>query len=98
MKKIIVVVVLALLVLLAGCAKTPTGGVAVEDGAYRELCKANGNMFMTMEPTVDGVPTGEPSCAGCMVGGNHYCGQEEYLKALKNNKEDMSNMDNMNMG
>jgi len=98
MKKIIGVVVLALLVLLAGCAKTPTGSVVVEDSAYRELCKSNGNMFMTMQPTVDGVATGESACAGCMVDGSHYCDQEEYLKALKSNRGDMPGMDDMNMG
>ena len=29
----------------------------------------------------DGLPTGEPACAGCMIGMNHYCDETEYLKA-----------------
>jgi len=77
MKQITVIGVLLVLVFLAGCAKTPTGGVT-----YQELCKSNGGMFMTMPPTIDGVATGEPSCAGCMVGRSHFCDQEDYVKAL----------------
>ena len=78
--KIIAIGLLALLVLIAGCGKTPTGNaVAV---TFKELCQQNSNMFMTMPPTIDGVPTGEPACPGWMIAGSHYCSQEEYLKAL----------------
>ena len=79
--KLLVIGLLSLLIVIAGCAKAPTGG-AVAESSLKELCMSNGNMFMTMPPTVDGVPTGEPACAGCMLGGGHYCSKEAYLNAL----------------
>ena len=82
MRKILVLGLLGLLVLMIGCAKAPTGNVVAEGVSFQELCKSNGNMFMIMQPTVDGVPTGEEPCAGCMLGGSHYCAQEDYQKAL----------------
>ena len=96
MRKELILGLLALLVVMMGCAQTPTGNVIVEGNAYQELCKSNGNMFMTMPPTVDGVPTGEPSCAGCMLGGTHYCDLEAYKQALASNHG--GNMGDMNMG
>jgi len=80
-KTILLIGLLGLMVLLAGCGKTPTGG-AVADMSLQELCQKDGNMFMTMGPVVDGVPTGEPACAGCMVGTGHYCTVDEYLDAV----------------
>jgi len=68
--KIIYLVLLVLL--LAGCAKTES---------LQEVCANDGNMFMTMKPMVNGVPTGDPACAGCMVNGGHFCNLEEYNKA-----------------
>ena len=99
MRKILVLGLLGVLVLMIGCVKTPTGKV-VEAVSFQELCESNGNMFMTMPPTVDGVPTGEPPCAGCMLGGTHYCSQEAYQKALASGKHtgDMGGMDDMPMG
>jgi len=68
-------------VFIAGCQKSPTGNVA-GDLSLQELCAQNGGMFMKMMPTIDGVPTGDPACAGCMLGSSHYCDKEQYLKAL----------------
>lgn len=78
-KQILGIVLVGVLVILAGCANTPTGEVTKL--TFNERCAKDGNMWMTMGPTLDGVPTGEPACAGCMVGGNHYCSEQEYLKA-----------------
>ena len=100
MKKIIVFVgLLSLLVLLAGCLKTPTGNAVADVSSFKTLCQSNGNMFMVMEPTLDGVPTGEPTCAGCMIAGTHYCSMDDYMKALaEGNGKDSMDMGDMKMG
>jgi len=50
---------------------------------FKERCMRDGNMFMTMGPVVNGVPTGEPACAGCMIGNSHICDEAEYIKAMQ---------------
>ena len=93
MKAIVILGLLSILVI--GCSTT---GNVVTDNTFKQMCKDDGNKFMTMEPTVDGVPTGQAKCTGCMIGGTHFCNQEEYMKALKSGK-DMGSMDSMeNMG
>ena len=99
MKKMIFLGVLTLALLVAGCAKTPTGNVVATDSSYQELCKSNGNMFMVMSPTVDGVPTGDEPCAGCMISGTHYCSMDDYINALaEGNGKGSMDMGDMKMG
>ena len=77
-KKLIISLMLILVLLLAGCA---TGNVV--NATNEETCKGNGNMWMTMQPVLDGVPTGGAPCPGCMYGGSHFCNEEDYLNAIK---------------
>ena len=72
-------VVLTLFV--SSCAK---GGESSEL-SLQELCAENGHHFMTMQPVMGGVPTGEPACPGCMIGANHYCDLKEYEAAVERN-------------
>jgi len=74
------VFLLFVLFLIAGCSQST--GQATSEISLQDLCKSNGNMFMKMPPTIDGVRTGEPACAGCMIGMSHYCTIEEYQTAL----------------
>lgn len=62
--------------LLAGCS--PTGKTTEQ--SFEELCKSQGKEWMKMMPMIDGIPTGEPPCWGCMANKNtHICNMEEYL-------------------
>ena len=80
--RMMVVLLLASLLLLTACVSNnnTTGGVVAEELSVEELCAQDGNVFMTMGPVIDGVPTGEPACGGCMVGNNHVCDLDTYLK------------------
>ncbi len=53
-----------------------------ENISFEEICKKNGNTWMTMAPIKDGKMTSENACAGCMVGNNHLCSIGEYLQVL----------------
>ena len=54
------------------------------DMSFQETCKATSGMWMTMQPTKDFIPTGQPACAGCMQrNGDHICDKEAYLKSLR---------------
>ena len=88
-KKMISFVVIALL--LGGMYfflgnDSPSGAAVstVSTAEFQAKCTENGNMFMTMGPVKDGVPTGEPACPGCMFGNGHYCDYNEYLAATNN--------------
>jgi len=73
---------LGILLLAAGCV-TRGGNLAgsqTDGSSLKELCQADGNMFMKMGPVLNGVPTGEPACEGCMIGNSHICNKEEYIK------------------
>jgi len=76
MKKLIICTILILTLLVAGCS---TGNVVKT--TYKETCKSNGNMWMTMQPVTDGIPTGDPACPGCMYGNSHFCNEADYLNA-----------------
>jgi len=68
---------------MVGCSDTSQ----IQAGeSLEELCKKDGNMFMKMGPVIDGVPTGDPACAGCMIGNSHICEIEEYKEARENLK------------
>ena len=61
-----------------------TGATTLEDGlTFKERCARDGNMFMKMGPVVNGIPTGEPACAGCMIGNSHLCDEAEYIKQMQ---------------
>jgi len=79
-KKVLLGLFLVITIFTFGCKQ----GASLQESelSLQELCTKNGNMFMKMGPTIDGVPTGEPACAGCMVGASHYCNLEEYKNAI----------------
>ena len=61
---------------LLGCSGTNS----VED--FKRLCTQNGHGFMVMPESRNFVAVSKQPCAGCMVGGNHYCSMDEYLNAI----------------
>ena len=84
MKKYVLVAFLALALLLVGCKNGPTGNAVAQDLSLKELCTQDGNMFMKMGPVIEGIPTGEPACYGCMIGNNHVCDKNQYLEIADN--------------
>jgi len=84
MKSIITIAILGLVVLVSGClhAGGVTGNVVAQEPiSFQEYCTNNGDMFMTMPPVIDGIPTGGAACPGCMYGNSHYCDVAEYQAA-----------------
>lgn len=78
MKRTYIVLVVSLLVLASCSAKQQAGA------SFQEQCAKTGGMWMTMHPTKNGIPTGEPACAGCMQSkGDHICDQGRYMASLK---------------
>jgi hypothetical protein len=77
-KKIIIGLIFISFVFITGCSQVKNSGSGL---SLQELCKQDGNHFMTMMPIIDGDPTGDTACAGCMIGANHYCDLEAYKKA-----------------
>ncbi len=68
------------ILLIAGC----TSQNKYASLSFQEVCRQTGGMWMTMQPTKDFIPTGQPACAGCMQpNGDHICEKETYLSALK---------------
>ncbi|MBI2143090.1 hypothetical protein HYU20_01995 [Candidatus Woesearchaeota archaeon] len=48
---------------------------------FRSVCKANGDVWMLMEPAQNNIALSEKMCWGCMADeGNHICSKEDYLK------------------
>lgn len=48
---------------------------------FRSSCKANGNVWMLMEPMRNNVTLSEKLCWGCMADEqNHFCSKQEYLR------------------
>ena len=87
MAKKIISFVFAIVVVLGGMyflkgEDSPSGAaVSISTEEFKAKCLENGNMFMTMGPVKNGIPTGEPACPGCMFGNGHYCDYNEYLAA-----------------
>jgi hypothetical protein len=80
-KIIIMVVFLFSIMFLSACSKDVVKNEAVvQEFSLKELCAQDGNMFMTMGPILDGTPTGEVACPGCMIGNSHICDIETYLE------------------
>ena len=47
---------------------------------FEEMCKNDGKEWMKMMPMINGVPTGNPACYGCMANEDtHFCDKEEYF-------------------
>jgi len=81
--KYVIASLLGIMLLASGCA---TGGgnlvgSSTEESSLKELCLKDGNRFMKMGPILNGVPTGEPACEGCMIGNSHICDIEDYVNA-----------------
>jgi len=84
MKSILTIAILGLVVIVSGCLHGggATGNVVAQETiSFEDYCFNNGDHYMTMTPIMNGVPTGEPSCAGCMVGNSHFCDVSEYQAA-----------------
>src|SRR3989344_2595261 len=93
-KLLIVVIILVILAALSIVSVTTKSRITDSAGlSYQELCVKNGDQWMMMEPWRDGKKIGGESCSGCMVGGNHYCAQEEYIDHIRkmNSDSDMQN-------
>jgi len=54
------------------------------DKEFKKLCKENGYEWMVMQPMNDGKIKSRETCHGCMVGTNHICNKEEFLKIIEN--------------
>jgi len=47
---------------------------------FEEMCKNDRKVWMKMMPMINGVPTGNPACYGCMANEDtHFCDKEEYF-------------------
>ncbi len=94
-KLLIVAIILAVLAALSIISVTTKSKITESSGlSYQELCVKNGDQWMVMEPWRDGKKMpGEP-CTGCMIGGNHYCSQEEYLDHIKKMRSSDLDMQN----
>ncbi|MEK6900988.1 MAG: hypothetical protein AABX37_01460 [Nanoarchaeota archaeon] len=76
MNKIMAMGVVISVLFLLGCSSKNS----VEE--FKRLCTQNGHGFMVMPESRNFVAVSKQPCAGCMVGGNHYCSMEEYLDAI----------------
>ena len=95
-KLLVIALVLVFLVALSMISvRMRSKSADVSDLSYQELCVKNGNQWMIMEPRRDetglqtsfqhssGKNVGGEACAGCMINGNHFCEQDEYLNYIK---------------
>lgn len=65
-----------LLLLLTSCQKR---GTELGTQTFEQLCTANGDQWMAMEPIKEGKMVSSQQCVGCMIGENHFCTVEEYV-------------------
>ena len=80
MKKIILILMSAAMIVVAGC--TSKGDPYVGQ-SFRDVCAQTSGMWMKMQPTQNYASTGQPACFGCMQpNGDHICEQEKYLQTL----------------
>ena len=89
-KKIIIgVVVLILIVGILLINKNNITGklTELEDNSYEELCKKNSDIWMEMEPWINGEKISDEKCYGCMIGENHFCDVNNYIEYIKKLKE-----------
>ncbi len=89
-KKIIIgAVVFILIVGTLLISKTKISGKVTElgDNSYEELCEKNGDMWMEMEPWINGEKISDEECYGCMIGENHFCDVNNYIEYIKKLKE-----------
>jgi len=76
------------LIVLTACTQTRQGKLRQQiaeqsQSDFESLCYQNRDMWMKMQPIKNGLPTGEPSCFGCMPDArNHYCDETEYKRAV----------------
>jgi len=66
---VVLIVVLVFFILKGNFGNRVTGNAVIisanaiaRELSLKELCAQDGNMFMTMDPILNGVPTGEPAC------------------------------------
>lgn len=63
------------------CSEGDYGEFVAALAGFRDSCKANGDTWMFMEPTINNAMLSEKMCWGCMADNqNHFCSKEEYLK------------------
>ena len=77
---IIIIVVVTAGVLIAGSKKRSADITGL---TYQQLCGQNSDEWMVMEPWVSGKKITEETCAGCMIGDNHFCTSDEYIEYIK---------------
>ncbi len=78
--KIIILCVFILLVFVA-CNKQKSADLTGK--TFEQLCKDNSDIWMEMEPTLDGNMISQQKCFGCMIKDNHFCNSEDYTNYIK---------------
>lgn len=80
----VVISLIAIGTLTAAAKKRSTDitGLATASG-YQDLCVKNSDQWMVMEPLRNGKKISDQACAGCMIGGNHFCAPKEYVDYVK---------------
>jgi len=76
--KIIILLLIIGLILISGCSKS--NSIDIE---FKEFCKQHNGVWMKMEPTINGEPTGESACNGCMLeNGDHICNFDKFKELV----------------
>ncbi len=91
MRMVSVALLLAAMLLLAGCGQkgTGTGGLT-----YEQACRLNGFSWITTQPMQHGISVSGNSCLGCTVDvDNHFCKShkaafDSYVAALSGFRDD----------
>lgn len=100
MKKTFMIFLFVLIILVVACSKQKSADIG--NRSYEERCKSNGDIWMEMEPMIEGEMISDQKCFGCMIGNNHFCTVDEYtnyingLQSYEMEHETSTRMMNMN--
>lgn len=103
---VVVIIVVALITIGVFVAGTKQRSIDMTSLTYEQLCLKNGDEWMVMQPWRNHERMAGAPCAGCMIGGNHFCESEgyvDYIRTLpsfgsKPDTEEMSGMQGMEQG
>lgn len=83
-KYVLPVILIAIIIFAVILAAKKSRLTDMTNLTYEQLCNKNDDQWMVMEPWKDGKRISDTACAGCMIGGNHFCTAEEYIAYVKN--------------
>lgn len=88
MNVLIILIIIGVL-FIAGCVsqntqeETKMRSTDIVGITYKQLCDKNNDMWMQMQPMIDGKVVSSQMCDGCMIKNNHFCSVQDYTNYIR---------------